>query len=94
MEKGIAVLNAAAYAAGVLAKGSAEYPRYVYNEASEKALEPVRRVEAVCLKYDIPPGGRGAPIFAARRANFLNNLWNQPRRTSPANLRLGAVYDP
>ncbi len=56
VEKGIAVLNAAAYAAGVLAKGSAEYPRYVYNEASEKALEPVRRVEAVCLKYDIPPG--------------------------------------
>jgi D-threo-aldose 1-dehydrogenase len=46
--KGVAVLNAAPYAGGVLAKGSSEYPRYVYREASDAALDPIRRIEAVC----------------------------------------------
>jgi D-threo-aldose 1-dehydrogenase len=54
--KGIAVLNAAPYAAGVLAKGSDAYPRYVYQEASEAQLDPVRRVEAVCARHGVPPG--------------------------------------
>ena len=54
--KGIAVINAAPYSSGVLAKGAASYPRYVYQEASDEMLEPVRRVEAVCAKHGIPPG--------------------------------------
>jgi D-threo-aldose 1-dehydrogenase len=41
--RGIAVLNAAPYAGGVLAKGSGTYPRYVYQEASEEALDLKRR---------------------------------------------------
>lgn len=55
-QRNIAVINAAPYAGGVLAKGVAEHPRYVYQEASEEALEPVRRIEAICARYDIPPG--------------------------------------
>jgi len=54
--KGIAVLNAAPYAAGVLAKGTGTYKRYVYQEATDEVLAPVRRIEAICAKYDIPPG--------------------------------------
>jgi len=54
--KNIAVLNAAPYAGGALAKGSAQYPRYVYQEASDAMLEPVRQVEAVCAKYQVPVG--------------------------------------
>jgi D-threo-aldose 1-dehydrogenase len=54
--RGIAVLNAAPYASGVLAKGSNEYPRYAYQEASAEALEPVRRIEAICARYGVPPG--------------------------------------
>lgn len=54
--KGIAVLNAAPYAGGVLAKGSSSYPRYVYQEASGEALDPIRRIEAICAEYDVPPG--------------------------------------
>ncbi|HLJ70934.1 MAG TPA: aldo/keto reductase, partial [Roseiarcus sp.] len=38
--KGIAVLNAAPYAGGVLAKGSQSYRRYVYQEASDAMLDP------------------------------------------------------
>ena len=54
--KGIAVLNAAPYAGGVLAKGSDSFRRYVYQEASAQMLDPVRRVEAVCARHDVPPG--------------------------------------
>src|SRR6185437_14156765 len=41
-KRGIAVLNAAPYAGGVLAKGSADYHRYVYQEANDAALAPIR----------------------------------------------------
>ena len=54
--KGIVVLNAAPYAGGVLAKGSDSFRRYVYQEASTQMLDPVRRVEAVCARHDVPPG--------------------------------------
>ncbi len=54
--RGIAVLNAAPYAGGVLAKGTAEYPRYVYQESSDAALDPIRRIEAICARYGVPPG--------------------------------------
>ena len=53
---GVAVLNAAPYAGGVLAKGSSEYPRYVYQEASDAALDPIRRIEAICARHGVPPG--------------------------------------
>ena len=49
--KGIAVLNAAPFAGGVFAKGSAASPRYVYQEASDDMLRPVRAVEAICARH-------------------------------------------
>ena len=55
-DKGMAILNAAPYSGGVLAKGVVDYPRYVYQTATEDALAPARRVEVICAKYDIPPG--------------------------------------
>jgi D-threo-aldose 1-dehydrogenase len=54
--RGIAVLNAAPYAGGVLAKGSSEYARYVYQEASDATLDPIRRIEAICARHRVPPG--------------------------------------
>ena len=56
VSKGIAVLNAAPYASGVLAKGSTAYPRYAYQEASAEMLDPIRRIEAVCAKHKVPVG--------------------------------------
>ena len=52
-ERGIAILNAAPFAGGVLAKGSAEMPRVTYMEADEGALAPVRAVEAVCARHGV-----------------------------------------
>ncbi len=54
--KGTAVLNAAPYAGGVLAKGTNSFRRYVYQEASDAVLEPIRAIEAVCARHGVPPG--------------------------------------
>lgn len=56
-EKGIAFVNAAPYASGVLAKGSSDpNRRYAYKQASDATLVPVRRIEAICANYGIPTG--------------------------------------
>lgn len=73
VEAGIAVLNAAPYASGVLAKGSAAHPRYAYQEASGEMLEPVRRVEAVCAKHGIPPGA-AALQFSLREPRITSTI--------------------
>lgn len=54
--RGIAILNAAPYSGGVLAKGSRTFPRYVYQEGSPLLLDPVRRVEEVCARHGVPAG--------------------------------------
>jgi D-threo-aldose 1-dehydrogenase len=53
---GIAILNAAPYAGGVLAKGSVRMPRITYQEADHERLEPVRRVEEICARHNVAPG--------------------------------------
>ena len=54
--RGISVLNAAPYAGGVLAKGTVNQPRYVYQEATAEMLAPAARVEAICARHGIPAG--------------------------------------
>lgn len=54
--RGIAVLNAAPYAGGVFAKGSAEMPRVTYQIANAAKLEPVRAVEQLCRQHGVAPG--------------------------------------
>jgi D-threo-aldose 1-dehydrogenase len=71
--RGIAVLNAAPYAGGVLAKGSSEYPRYVYQEASAEALDPVRRIETICARHGVPPGA-AALQFSMRDPRIASTI--------------------
>jgi len=54
--RNIAILNAAPFAGGVLAKGSAVMPRVTYQLADDKKLAPVRAIEAICVKHSIAPG--------------------------------------
>lgn len=54
--RGIAILNAAPYAGGVLAKGSATMPRVTYQPATDDKLAPIRAVEAICARHGVPPG--------------------------------------
>ncbi|MEM1363165.1 MAG: aldo/keto reductase [Pseudomonadota bacterium] len=54
--RGIAILNAAPYASGVLAKGSREMPRITYQPADHDALAPVRALEETCALHDVRLG--------------------------------------
>lgn len=55
-DAGIAILNAAPFAGGVLAKGADAMPKISYSPADEKALAPVRRIEALCAQHGVPTG--------------------------------------
>jgi D-threo-aldose 1-dehydrogenase len=72
-ERGIAILNAAPYAGGVLAKGSASHKRYVYQEASPLMLEPIARIEQVCVKHGIPSGA-AALQFSMRDKRIASTI--------------------
>ena len=72
-ERGIAVFNAAPYASGVLAKGTANSRRMTYQDASDEQLEPVRRVEAVCARHGIPVGA-AALQFSMRDTRITSTI--------------------
>jgi tRNA/tmRNA/rRNA uracil-C5-methylase (TrmA/RlmC/RlmD family) len=55
---GIAVVNAAPYGSGMLAKGPDAYARYAYQDAPASMIERVRQIASVCAEYDVPlPAG-------------------------------------
>jgi D-threo-aldose 1-dehydrogenase len=51
---GVAVINAAPYGSGLLAKGPDAYARYAYSEAPSWLLERARSMAAACREYDVP----------------------------------------
>lgn len=53
-ERGLAVLNAAPYGSGMLAKGPDAYPRYAYREAGGEMLERAHRLAAICAHHGVP----------------------------------------
>jgi D-threo-aldose 1-dehydrogenase len=53
-ERGVAVLNGAPYASGLLAKGPDTQARYAYQAATSEVTERVRKVAEVCARYDVP----------------------------------------
>jgi D-threo-aldose 1-dehydrogenase len=51
---GVAVINAAPYGSGMLAKGPDAYARYAYSDAPPLLLERARSFATICQKYDVP----------------------------------------
>ena len=51
---GIAVMNAAPYGSGILAKGPDAYPRYAYQTADDVTMDRVRKMDALCKQYNVP----------------------------------------
>ncbi|MCP4381888.1 MAG: aldo/keto reductase [Hyphomicrobiales bacterium] len=82
-ENGIAVLNAAPFAGGALAKGTADATRYVYQVADDEMLAPVRRVEEVCRRHDIPVGA-AALQFSLRDPRIASTICgvSKPKRVA------------
>jgi D-threo-aldose 1-dehydrogenase len=53
-EKGLAVLNAAPYGSGMLAKGGGAYPRYAYQQASPEVIERYEVLSDIAGRYGVP----------------------------------------
>jgi len=51
---GVAVVNAAPYASGLLAKGPSSYARYVYQEAPQVILERAKAISDICQEFQVP----------------------------------------
>ncbi len=53
-DRGLAVLNAAPYGSGILAKGPDAYARYAYQDASPELVARVRRMADLCQQHNVP----------------------------------------
>lgn len=53
-QRGMAVLNAAPYGSGILAKGPSAYARYAYQEADTTTLGRAQYMEQICASYKVP----------------------------------------
>ena len=53
-ERGVALLNAAPYGSGILAKGPDAYPRYAYEEAPGEMVERATAMQEVCRQFGVP----------------------------------------
>jgi D-threo-aldose 1-dehydrogenase len=53
-ERGLALVNAAPYGSGILAKGPDTYARYAYQDAPRELVERVRALDAVCQRHGVP----------------------------------------
>jgi D-threo-aldose 1-dehydrogenase len=54
--KGMAVMNAAPYASGILAKGAAKAPLYSYMPAADDIKSRANAIEALCSQHGVPMG--------------------------------------
>lgn len=52
--RGVAVLNAAPYGGGMLAKGPDAWPKYAYRAAAPELVECVRSIERLCQEHGVP----------------------------------------
>jgi len=52
--RGVAVVNAAPYGSGMLAKGPDLVARYAYQEAPQPLVDRTRRLAAICAAHDVP----------------------------------------
>jgi D-threo-aldose 1-dehydrogenase len=72
-ERGVAVLNAAPYGSGILAKGPDTYARYEYGEASREVVERVRKMQNECQQFGIPLGA-AALQFSLRDPRVVSTI--------------------
>lgn len=54
--RNIAVINAAPYASGILAKGASKQPLFAYMPADDDIKSRANRIEKLCAKHGVPMG--------------------------------------
>ncbi|MBA3276771.1 MAG: aldo/keto reductase [Chloroflexia bacterium] len=77
-EKGLAVLNAAPYGSGILAKGPAQYPRYAYQNADSGAVAQAFRFQDICDRHQVPLAA-AALQFSLRDPRISNTIVGMTR---------------
>src|SRR6266566_3381138 len=73
VRRGVAVLNAAPYGSGILAKGPGAYPRYMYNQASPDLLRRARQMEEACERHGLPLAA-AALQFSLREVRIASTI--------------------
>lgn len=53
-ERGLAFVNAAPYASGILARPAADRPTYQYRPPSDRILATTARLREACARHDVP----------------------------------------
>jgi D-threo-aldose 1-dehydrogenase len=71
--EGIAMLNAAPYGSGILAKGPSRYPRYMYRDAPAELVERAFKAEAVCERFGVELAA-AALQFSLRDARLASTI--------------------
>jgi D-threo-aldose 1-dehydrogenase len=80
-ERGLAVVNAAPYGSGMLAKGPDAYPRYAYQDAPPQVVEQARRMADLCARHGVPLAA-AALQFSLRDPRITSTIvgMTQPER--------------
>ena len=71
--RGMAIINAAPFAGGILAKGPRQTSKITYQEASKEALEPVHAIEKLCSNFGVDMGA-AALQFSLRDQRITSTL--------------------
>jgi D-threo-aldose 1-dehydrogenase len=84
-ERGVAVLNAAVYGGGILARGTGSSTRYAYQEAPPEVLDAVRGIERLCTEFDVPLA-TAAVQFSTRDPRIASTVigFSRPERVDQA----------
>lgn len=72
-EKGLAVLNAAPFGSGLLAKGPDAHPLYAYQQAKPEMLDRMNRFAAIGKKFGVPLAAM-ALQFSTRDPRVTNTI--------------------
>ncbi len=80
-KRGVAVLNAAPYGSGMLAKGPSAYPRYAYQQADNDLIDRAFKMEALCKDYGVPLAA-AALHFSLRDPRIVSTIigYSKPER--------------
>ncbi len=95
VKRGVAALNAAPYASGILAKGPRGNQRYVYQTPSQTLLERASRIEAICARYNVPLAA-AALQFSLRDPRIVSTIVgaSRPERVSQSIVLAGHAIPP
>ncbi len=78
LKHSVAVVNAAPYGSGILAKGPDAHARYAYQDAPEEIIARTRQINEVCQRYNVPLAA-AALQFSLREPRITSTIVGMSR---------------